>query len=525
MAQLSTVHVVVAFTPRDLHDTVCRPRRIVYESSACSCSALILDWLATCKRTTTYIDGKAGDNVKQATFSQGFIWTALVMALGAGFPIGAHLTFVIGFGFPISAGYASFVQIHGHVQLMGWVGLFVMGVSLYFIPRLAGVPIARSWWLPCLVWLMGAGLVIRTIGHAVIAYLDGAFAYAVAAWGLVLSGLLEWCAVWGYVAILCTLMRRQRDVRPRSALLAVRPYFGTMLCGWVVYASLNLVLLVDMVLARAVVLHPAWNLWAQQSFLGLVLLPVAFAFSLRLLPLYLRLPVVDWAPQVVAYTYLTVLLVHLLPIMPPLFSKAPRFLAGMSHVGAILKAAVVCWFVWQLHLLSRRPLMTGSRALPPGAAPQTTWPGFTEYGAFGRFARLVYAAYVWLLLAALCEAAAALASLTGSAPFISGNAVLHMYLMGFISQLIFGMAVRLLPGFMHKRRVAYPGLVDMTFWLGNLSAIFRVALFLLPAWLLSLLPGLHVGGRIAFALSGLLGLGAILALAVNLWMTSHMEES
>jgi heme/copper-type cytochrome/quinol oxidase subunit 1 len=100
-----------------------------------------------------------------------------------------------------------------------------------------------------------------------------------------------------------------------------------------------------------------------------------------------------------------------------------------------------------------------------------------------------------------------------------------MYLMGFISQLIFGMAVRLLPGFMHKRRVAYPGLVDMTFWLGNLSAIFRVALFLLPAWLLSLLPGLQVGGRIAFALSGLLGLGAVLALTVNLWMTSHMEES
>ena len=97
---------------------------------------------------------------------------------------------------------------------------------------------------------------IRTIGHAVIAYLDGGFAYAVAAWGLVLSGLLEWCAVWGYVAILCTLMRRQRDVRSRSALLAVRPYFGTMLCGWVVYASLNLVLLVDMVLTRAVVLIP-----------------------------------------------------------------------------------------------------------------------------------------------------------------------------------------------------------------------------------------------------------------------------
>jgi heme/copper-type cytochrome/quinol oxidase subunit 1 len=99
-----------------------------------------------------------------------------------------------------------------------------------------------------------------------------------------------------------------------------------------------------------------------------------------------------------------------------------------------------------------------------------------------------------------------------------------MYLMGFISQLICGMAVRMLPGFMHKRRVAHPGLVDATFWLGNVSAVFRVVLFLLPAWLVNLLPDLVVGGRIAFALSGILGLGAVLALAANLWMTSHMES-
>ena len=462
--------------------------------------------------------------MKQTTFSRGFIWAALVSALGAGFPIGAHLTFVMGFGFPIGAGYASFIQTHGHVQLMGWVGLFIMGVSLYFIPRLAGVPMARSWWQPCLVWLMGTGLGIRTIGHAVIAYLHGHLAYAVAAWGLVFSGLLEGCAMWGYVAILCTLLRKQTDVRKRPALLGVRPYFGIMLCGWVVYASLNLVLLVNMVLSRAVVLHPAWNLWVQQSFLGLVLLPVTFAFSLRLLPLYLRLPVVDWSSQAVAYTYLAVLLIQLLPTMPPLLSQAPQLLVGLSHVGTMLKAAVVCWFVWKLDLLSRRPSTTVTRALPPGAERRSTRPGLPDYGEFGRFERLIYAAYAWLILAALCEAAAALAWLTSSRPFISSNVILHMYLMGFISQLICGMAVRMLPGFMHKRRVAHPGLVDTTFWLGNVSAVFRVVLFLLPAWLVNLLPDLVVGGRIAFALSGILGLGAVLALAANLWMTSHMES-
>jgi hypothetical protein len=37
-----------------------------------------------------------------------------------------------------------------------------------------------------------------------------------------------------------------------------------------------------------------WNAFAVQVFLGLVLLPVALAFSVRTLPLYLRLAVPDW---------------------------------------------------------------------------------------------------------------------------------------------------------------------------------------------------------------------------------------
>jgi heme/copper-type cytochrome/quinol oxidase subunit 1 len=113
----------------------------------------------------------------------------------------------------------------------------------------------------------------------------------------------------------------------------------------------------------------------------------------------------------------------------------------------------------------------------------------------------------------------------GSAPLITSYATLHMYFMGFISQLIFAMAVRMLPGFLHKRRVARPGLVEATFWLANASAVGRVALFLLPAGWLSLLPGLRLGVRLAFALSGLFGLAAVLVLAINLWLTQRLESA
>ena len=78
--------------------------------------------------------------MKHATFHQGFVWAALTAALGVGFPIGAHLTFVLGFGLPVGRGFASFVQTHGHIQLIGWVGLMIMGISLHFMPRWRGCP-------------------------------------------------------------------------------------------------------------------------------------------------------------------------------------------------------------------------------------------------------------------------------------------------------------------------------------------------------------------------------------------------
>jgi hypothetical protein len=96
-------------------------------------------------------------DTRHTTFHQGFVWAALAVALGAGLSIGAHLAVVLGFGFPVGRGLASHVQTHGHVQLVGWAGLMIMGISLHFIPRLAGVPLARPHWLGPILWLQNIG--------------------------------------------------------------------------------------------------------------------------------------------------------------------------------------------------------------------------------------------------------------------------------------------------------------------------------------------------------------------------------
>ena len=463
--------------------------------------------------------------MKHATFHMAFIWVALTVALAAGFPIAAHLSFVTGLGFPVSRGFASFMQVHGHAQLVGWMGLFIIGVSLHVIPRLAGVPIAQPQWLRTIPWSMALGLGLRSIGQSVLPYLTGTLAMRPVAWLVVVSGVLEAWGILSYVCILYITIRGMAPAEQRPALLAVKPYFGMMLAGWVLYASFNAVLLVQMAIHQSTVLDPAWNHLAMQGFVGLVLLPVAFAFSVRMFPLYLRLAVPDWSVRGVAYTYLGALLVQVLPTAPPLAQLAPGFSRTLVHLGMVLRGGVILWFVWQLDVLTRRRApWTMHRKFQPGSERRPTRPGLPDYGEFGGFERLVYAAYIWLIVAAAGEVVAGLATLLGRPLLVSQSVLLHLYLLGFITLLIFGMAVRMLPGFLRQRRVASAALVSATFWLGNAAVVSRVLLFLLPPSLLHAIPGGLVGARTAFALSGLLGWVAVGCLTVNLWRTAARSQ-
>jgi uncharacterized protein involved in response to NO len=456
-----------------------------------------------------------------AEFRIGYIWVALATAVFAGFAIGAHLAFVIGFGFPLGRGFAGLVQTHGHLQLVGWAGLFIIGISIHIIPRLASVPIANPRWLPWILWMMAGGLLLRTLAHPVLAYRgESAFWYL----AVVGSGLLEWGGVGIYVTLLLRTLRGVRDAERQPALLSVRPYFVTMLAGWILYASINLLLLFNMASRRGVVIHPAWNQFGIELFVGLVLLPVAFAFSARMLPLYLRLRAPDWPVRGTAYAYLVCLGIQMVPSVPLVSGLDPEVARIMSSLGSLLKGGVILWFVWQLDVLTRcwDPWTVKQEVAPlPDKRPARS--GLPDYGEFGRFERLVYAAYIWLVLAAFFEMLLGGARLLDKPLPIATDAVRHMVLLGFITHLIFGVSVRVIPGLLKKRCVASARLVDATFWLGSIAAACRVLPLLAPSSLADTVPGSVLMTQVAFGLSGVFGLVAVMCLAINLWKTAASE--
>jgi uncharacterized protein involved in response to NO len=465
-----------------------------------------------------------GVDMQHAAFHRSYIWTALAMALGIGFTIGTHLTFILGFGFPPGSGFASFIQTHGHIQLVGWSGLFVMGISLHVIPRLIGRPLAQPRYVRWALWSLATGLVLRAVGQTVLPYTLQSRWFALISWSVIISGGLEWVGVLLYLTLLLRASSNTVQHKVRAAFLAIRPFIQAMMVGWGLYTCINLALLLTMAQQRQFVVHPAWNTVAIECFLGLVLLPVAFAFSIRLLPLYLGLAVPTWPVQPFAYAYLIGWGLQVLPAMPPVLRWAPQGSMFLSHLGLLVTSGVILGFVWQLDILTRRRTPRArTRTLPQAHPSPTASPGQMAH-PFGRFDILIYTAYIWLVLAACGDLIAAVTALTGKPHTVSLDAMRHMYLMGFVTLLICGIAVRMLPGFLHQRRIAIPALVIATCWLGNAAVIGRVLLLLLPAACLQRVPGCLLLARAAFAVSGLCGWATIYCLATNLWRTAQMSR-
>jgi len=409
------------------------------------------------------------------------------------------------------------VQAHGHLQLVGWLGLFIIGISLHFIPRLAGVPLGKTPLLRFILWLLVGGLSIRFIAHSFLPYCDpGAIRDSVNLVSLC-SGILEWAAIVLYLFLLLSTVRNVRNIERRPALKSVRPFFVMIVSGWLVYASINAILLHRTWKDGSLILDQAWNELAIHTFIHLILIPVIFAFSIRLFPLYLRLPAANW--QIFRFAALYGLCTLLfLAMKTPVFLAAHTPIPSTVATATLIAKGLLCfYFVWKLDLLTRRQQpWTVARIGEPAPTRRPTRSGMPDYGEFGKFEWLVYGSYAWFLMACGLEVTIGVSDFFKWRLGISTDIVRHSYLLGFASQLVLGMAPRMIPGFKGKKGVAKPGMVIATFWLINVAAIARVVPLLATE---TLGETILTGMQFLFAMSGMFGLGAVVVLWINMRKT------
>ena len=373
-----------------------------------------------------------------------------------------------------SAGSISpaWLQAHGHAQVFGWIGNFILGIGFYSIPKLRGAtkPAFGAAWACWAMW---------TIGVAV------RWAANVYAWQwrllLPLSGVLELAA---FLIFFSAVSQHRPEDSGKSRL---EPWI------WVIIsASTGLMLTLIANLAACFYLalrgaSPALPHGLDQRYLVLTawgfLVPFVWGFSTRWMPVFLGLKPVR--PRLLQ----SALVVN--------FAGVVLTLAGWGAEATALFVVGVALAIVALRMFEA-PLQEAKTR-----------------GVHRSFPFFVRMAYGWLLAAALLGVGAALWDSSGGI----WGASRHALTVGFIAVMVLCVGQRILPAFAGMRllwssRLMFAGLTLLT-----IGCTLRVSSEVLAYqcyanWAWSVLP-----------VSAMLELAGITAFAVNIFGTFILEPS
>ena len=367
-----------------------------------------------------------------------------------------------------SAISTSWIQAHGHAQIFGWIGTFILGIGFYSIPKLTGrnvQPAARGW----IAWLLWAtGVLLRWASGFYHLY-----------WRVLLpiSAALELAAF--IIFLLSVRSHRPDGLRKDNERMPF--WILSVLTGTV---GFGVALLLNLVIAVYVSLYdtgPAFPLIFEARFLALVsyafIVPTIWGFSARWLPIFLGLK--------------------------PLNEKTLRYALLLSIVGVLLAATGFSPAAhWLIAVAATIAVAAFHLFEQPSQAPKTA-------GVHASFPAFVRVAYLWLLIAS---------SLGICSAYFDHNhgwigASRHALTVGFVSTMVFAIGQRVLPAFAGMRVLYSPRLMLTCLLLLNIGCLMRVSSEILayenywsPAW--KILP-----------VSAICELAAVTVFALNLLLT------
>ena len=154
-----------------------------------------------------------------------FFKAGIVLTLSAGAFWGALLLLQIGLSQKFTAVSIFDINAHGHAQIFGWVGLFVMGFAYQAFPRFR----QTSLWKPGLAivsfYLMLSGIVLRVVAEPLHIY-----------WPFFWVGLLASCLEMTAIAIFVIII--SRTIRHSQKPLSSYEYYIAAALSWFVLQGL-----------------------------------------------------------------------------------------------------------------------------------------------------------------------------------------------------------------------------------------------------------------------------------------------
>lgn len=451
--------------------------------------------------------------------------TALWMGAAGGFVLASVLTVTLALRAPLGFWWLALAQAHGHIQLYGWAGLFVLGVALHFVPRLRGAPLADARVLPWALGLLLTALILRSVSQPLLA--SGAGPMWLWQVALIASGA---CEVIGFASVLAMFVRTSLRpgaprIRDRPALWSIFPFVIIAAVSLGVAALVNFANAVQAVHTSGLV--PAGG-DSVNVLLGLFgfLVPMAIGMSTRALPMYAGL---DAFPRRVLWPAACIYGAGLaLAVWGSAYGLVPASALGrIGGLGFFIMGGVVVGFIglfgWLMSRRGRLPQKV--RALAP--EPEQVAHAYArrvaqERASYGPYVALIASAYAWAFLGGILLLIDGTALALGYTAPVDLDVARHSFAVGFIALLIAGVSVRMIPGF-SGGRITSPRWVVALLWVGNGAAVLRVGALLLAPMLNALGS---VGGVLASALFGASGpLGLTFAIILLITLTPALKPS
>jgi len=360
----------------------------------------------------------------------------------------------------------AWIQAHGHAQLFGWVGTFILGIGFYSIPKLRKLKPFALWsaWLTWALWVIGA----------TVRWFSNIYPWH---WRLALpmSATLELAAFLIFFQAVASHRPSSDSAKP------VEPWIFV-----VIAATLGLLasLLLNLGASFQLALNagsPAFPHLFDQRYLIVstwgFIVPMVWGFSARWLPVFMGLR--------------------------PLRNSILLVALGLNTVGVVLGFLEYFVAAGILLMAGAATAVAAIRFFELAVKPAKT---VNVHRSFPVFIRI---AYGWLLIAAGLGIWAAFA---GGAPGIWG-ASRHALTVGFIAAMIFCVGQRILPSFCGMRVLWSSKLMLVMLILLMTGCTLRVASEILAyqdyeQWAWNVLP-----------ISAVIELTAVTLFAVNLIVT------
>lgn len=401
-----------------------------------------------------------------------FVTTGLIFMVFPGTFLGVWNLMQISGRESVASVSPAWLQAHGHAQVFGWVGSFILGIGFYSIPKLRG-GVKSSFAAAWVCWAMW------TIGVA-LRWTANVYAWE---WRLLLplSALLELAA---FLIFFRAVSRHRRADTGKSRM---EPWV------WVVIsASIGLLLVLVTNLAGSFYVSfrgatPAFPHVFDQRYLALMawgfLVPFVWGFSAKWMTVFLGLKPLRTKLLV------TAVIVNL--------SGVALTITGVGSVGSWVFVIGVALAIAALRMFEPSVNEAKTRGV---------------HSSFPVFVRMAYA---WLLVAAALGVAAVLWDSSGGI----WGASRHALTVGFIAVMILSVGQRILPAFAGMRLLWSTKLMFAGLALVTLGCALRVSCEVIAyqgyaAWAWSVLP-----------ISALCELAGLTIYAINILGTFILEPS